>query len=112
MPKSGASFKPGQSGNPAGRPRKKLSQVLAAVAAKADDDYSERLATALFEFATTGKVTLGATTLHAENVREWFDAVKWIYEHIDGKHPVKTDTDITINVEYAPTPVPELPEPE
>ena len=100
MPRSSTTFKPGQSGNPRGRPKKKLSQVLAAVADKAETHYSERLADALFEFATTGKVTLGATTLEAENVREWFDAVKWIYEHIDGKHPVKTDTDVVIHVEY------------
>lgn len=107
MPKTSASFKPGQSGNPNGRPKKKLSQVLAALGDKADTRYSERLAAALFEFATTGKVTLDATTLEAENVREWFDAVKWIYEHIDGKHPVKTDTDVTIHVEYER---PQLPE--
>lgn len=100
-------FQPGTSGNPNGRPRKKLSQMLADVGSVADPDHSQKLAKALWQFAVTGIVQLDHKTLEAETVKEWFDAVKWIYEHIDGKHPVKTDTDIIIHVEYENPRLPE-----
>lgn len=99
MPKNQTSWQKGQSGNPKGRPKKKLTQILAAVAEDSPQDHSQQLAASLWQFATTGQVTLGENTLTAENVREWFDAVKWIYEHIDGKHPIQTDTEITIRIE-------------
>ena len=93
-------WKKGESGNPRGRPPRQLSQVLQLVGEQHDGKHAEAVADALWQFATTGKVTLGDNTLDAASVTEWFHAVKWIYEHIDGKQPEHIDNEITIKVEY------------
>ena len=90
-------WKPGQSGNPNGRPPK--SRTLSAILERAgsrtvqavgeDKRTASRrfIAQALWEMATTGECTLAnGRTLKAEP-QGWFDVVKFIYAQIDGPPP-------------------------
>jgi hypothetical protein len=88
-------WKQGQSGNPKGRPSKQrvLTDILRA---KGDmvmeiggdgKTTKELLAVAVWQFVTTGKVSLAGKTLEAENVIEWASVVKWLYTHLEPPHP-------------------------
>jgi hypothetical protein len=87
----------GQSGNPRGRPPKAraLTAVLERAGAKTvtitQADGSERklsgrrfIAQALWELATTGKVTLPSGASWTVEPQDWIETVKWLYAHIDG----------------------------
>jgi hypothetical protein len=99
----------GQSGNPYGRPPKDrmLSSILAA---KANDQTGEvtnkdLVAARLWQFATSGHVELDGQTLKADSVTEWLNAVRWIYNHIDGPAPVhEPQEEIVVRVERTPYP--------
>ncbi|MEL6527575.1 MAG: DUF5681 domain-containing protein [Chloroflexota bacterium] len=109
MPK----FKKGQSGNPRGRPPKSrtLSNILSA---RAEDlvptpdgtdlrTQQEIVADLLWQFATTGEVKLASGTLQADNIKDWVNAVSWLYTHIDGPATTRVDDDhITITIERQP----------
>jgi len=91
-------WKPGQSGNPAGRPPKgrALTAILEqaggkTVEVKGPDGTTKRvtgkklLAELVWQVATTGSVTLpNGETKKVEDFDDWFAAVKFIYQHIDG----------------------------
>lgn len=99
------SWKPGQSGNPNGRPPK--SRALTAIletalnktipgSPQAESKVSRKrlLAEHIAEFVTTGRVTLPDNrVLEAESVTDWLTAVKWLYQHVDG--PPRTELDVT-----------------
>lgn len=84
-------FKPGKSGNPAGRRKRALTEILEAGhkgVVEWEGQYLERsefLAHLLWEFATHGRVTLAdGRVLTALDASDWFAAAKWLFEHIDG----------------------------
>lgn len=105
-------FVKGQSGNPRGRPPK--SRTLSNILARRAEDLTfisdnevrsnqEIIAGLLWEFATTGEVRLPTGKLQAEDVSDWFNAVRWIYTHIDGPAPNRIDTaEYTIIIERTP----------
>jgi hypothetical protein len=84
-------WKPGQSGNPKGRPRKKhtLTEILQLsgeqVITVGDEVITakEVLAKAVWQFVTTGEVWLSGKRLEAVNVSEWANVVKWLYSHAE-----------------------------
>ena len=98
-------FKPGQSGNPKGRPPKgrALTEILERRGNKTVPDIDGRnhggkyiVARALWELATTGRTSLK----DGDEVRElsvgakgWFEIVKWMYAQVDG--PPKGEMDVT-----------------
>lgn len=108
-------FKPGESGNPAGRPPKSraLTEILEKTGSKTvevqqADGTVKRvsgkrlLAQLVWEVAETGKVTLpDGKVKHIEDFNDWFGVVQFIYKHIDGPPPTKitgTGKDGTIEV--------------
>lgn len=112
-------WKPGQSGNPNGRPPK--SRALTAIletalnrtipgSPQADTKIARKriLAEHIAEFVTTGRVTLpDSSVLEAESVTDWLAAVKWLYQHIDGDPPKQLEHSgrdgdlLRILIEYA-----------
>ncbi len=94
-------WKPGQSGNPKGRPSNKqiLTEILRA---KGDvvmtiggegKTAKEVLAAAVWQFVTSGEVSLAGKTLQAESVREWANVVKWLYTHLEPSNSAKGNDD-------------------
>lgn len=90
-------WRAGQSGNPRGRPPK--ARALTAILERAGGktitirlaDGGERklsgrrfIAQALWELATTGKVTLPSGVSWVVEPQDWLETVKWLYAHIDG----------------------------
>lgn len=85
-------WQPGQSGNPKGRKPKHrpLTEILQrqgeemviiggeAMSAK------EALARKVWQFVTTGEVSLMGKRLEAQSVSEWASVVKWLYSHAEG----------------------------
>jgi hypothetical protein len=97
----------GQSGNPNGRPSR--NRALSAILAAKGDDFTldlankEIVAHLLWQFATTGEVTLGDRVVQAEDVTDWFNAVRFIYQHIDGTAPTpQSDNVIQLHIVRTP----------
>ena len=95
-------WKPGQSGNPAGKPPKSraLTEILEAAGNKtlADADGKKvarkrLLAQLLWEVATTGKATFPDGRVLEVAPVDYLTVVKFLYQHIDG--PPKSEVDVT-----------------
>jgi hypothetical protein len=98
-------FKPGQSGNPKGRPpkhrafteilRKRGSRTFECADGKRRSG-NQIVATALWELAATAKTQLvndeGVVTFQVKG-GEWFDVVQFLFKQIDG--PPRHDIDVT-----------------
>ena len=95
MGKTRTSFKPGQSGNPNGRPPKSRTWTALiekagskTIDVKGQDTKTSRkrfLAESVMEAVTLGRIQFAdGTTLEIESFNEWRDFVKWVYTHIDG----------------------------
>jgi hypothetical protein len=103
MPRhNSTSWKKGQSGNPKGRPPKNraLTQLLKDCAQDKvviDDEhltYQKLLSRRVWEFVSTGQVSLSDGTLQASNIADWIAMVKWLYTHVDGQtRPVSDEDD-------------------
>jgi len=101
MPRSGTSFQRGQSGNPAGRPRKDraLTAILAAagnatvvVPGTARGLAGKRLvAQLLWAAATSGQLELPNGSVLYLDASDWLGLVKWLFTHIDG--PARPSSD-------------------
>ena len=101
MKRHSGMFKPGQSGNPKGRPPKEraLTDLLSKQGAKTilDVDGKKRsqnrvLARLLWELATTGIVTLpNGQEVVAEDFGDMMKVWMFIYRHIDGPPPAALD---------------------
>ena len=98
-------FQKGISGNPHGRPPKSrtLSLILEEYAQQTHLYQGEMLPAAriladmLWQFALQMEVTTpGGRTLQAENVMDWLNTARWVYEHIDG--PARFEPPDTIEV--------------
>lgn len=93
--RSSSSWRPGQSGNPKGRPPS--SRALAEIVGKAGGrrltgpsgksrQVKTLVADALWELAGTGRVELAdGKTLEVENVGEWLSVVSWLFDRVEGK---------------------------
>lgn len=102
-------FKPGQSGNPHGRPPKSraLTEILErrGNSTRLDIDGKRHagkqiVARALWELVTTGKTTLqdGEEVKMLEvHSKGWFEIVKWLYAQIDG--PPKSELAVNADVQ-------------
>lgn len=96
-------WKPGQSGNPNGRPKKNralteiLEKQLAKTVTLADGARvagKRYVAERMVELATAGKTTLANGQSISVHEVGWFEVVKWIYAQVDG--PPKTETDLNV----------------
>ncbi len=84
-------WKPGQSGNPRGRPPK--SRVLTEMLRVQGEELivvggesmtaREALAKAVWQFAISGEVWLMGKRLEANSISEWAAVVKWLYSHTE-----------------------------
>lgn len=97
MALSGGSFKPGQSGNPNGRPQKNRAwtEILERAGNATEQVKDKRLARKrliadlVMQAAATGRITFPNERELVAEFKEWADFVKWIYTHIDG--PARLD---------------------
>lgn len=95
-------WKPGQSGNPAGRPPKSraLTEILERAGSRSVEmpdgkrvSGKQLVARLAWDLATTGQAEFpGGKQLVIEPV-DWLALVKWLYSHIDG--PPKAEVDVT-----------------
>lgn len=101
-------WKPGQSGNPKGRPPKAraMTALLERAGAKTVEMPDGKriagrrfVASAMWEMATTGQVTMPDGQVWKVTPAEWFDAVKWIYAQVDG--PPKQALELSGGIETA-----------
>jgi Family of unknown function (DUF5681) len=95
-------FQPGQSGNPRGRlPKERaLTNILARLGEQRVSVDRRQVAAKTFvamrvwELVTSGQVTLTDRVLKLSDGKEWLDAVKWLYTHVDGPpRPVDPETE-------------------
>jgi hypothetical protein len=92
-------YKPGQSGNPNGRPKKDraLTAILERAGGVMVEIDGERisgrrlLARQVWEGITTGSVSFPGGKKLALSPQDWKDFVKWAYNHIDGPPLSKLD---------------------
>lgn len=94
-------YKPGQSGNPKGRPPKSraLTAILEATLNKTVDvpdrgKVARRrlLAEMVTQAALEGEVTLPDGTIKViEDFSDWFGVVQFIYKHVDGPPPAQLE---------------------
>ena len=89
---SGRPFKPGQSGNPAGRPPKSkaLTELLEKALSKTVETQDGKiagkriLASLVAEGLTTGRVTFpGEEKPSTIGVKDWIEFVKWAYQYLE-----------------------------
>jgi hypothetical protein len=91
-------WKPGQSGNPRGRPLKSraLTEILLeqgnapVMTPEQEISAKEAVARALWQFAVTGEVWLAGKRLEAKSVTEWANVVKWLYGHAETNEVVES----------------------
>jgi len=91
MPR-GKPWQVGESGNPRGRPPKAraLTEILQRAGAKTLEDGGKRIsgrrlvARLLWDLATSGKASFPDGKVLEITPADWFDAVKFLYQHIDG----------------------------
>lgn len=93
-------WKPGQSGNPAGRKpnTRPMAEILRRVGGRRVDGKAnrQRLGEMMWQLATFGYVEFAeGDRMEAKELPDWFDAVKFIYVHIDG--PAKSETDVNLS---------------
>ncbi len=92
-------FRQGQSGNPKGRPPKSraLTQILERAGAKKDQTTGiprkRLLADMVWQLLTTGRVELPGGEVLEATPKDWLEATKFLYSHIDG--PPKAELDVT-----------------
>lgn len=96
-------WKPGQSGNPAGRPpnERALTKLVERALSKTVDHKGKRtarkrvMADILAEAATTGKVTFPDGTELDLSGKEWIDFTLKVLDHIDG--PARRELDLNVD---------------
>ena len=99
-------WKPGQSGNPKGRPRKKraLAELLRAKGEEAiaigsmEMSGQDALAIAIWQVAITGEVWLGGRRLEVQSVTEWASVVKWLIDTIEPATTIEPESDVVVRV--------------
>ena len=105
-------FKPGQSGNPKGRPRKEraLTDLLERAGSSMLEIDGKRvsgkryLADMVWQVVMTGQAKLPDGKVVQMSPQDWKDFVKWIYAHIDGPPTLSVDltsNDEPLNFNYA-----------
>ena len=104
-------FKPGQSGNLKGRPKKDraLTDLLERAGSSTVEIDGKRvsskryLADMVWQVVMTGEAILPGGKKVSLSPQDWKDFVKWIYAHIDGPPTVAVDMDgmLKVIVEYA-----------
>ena len=92
-------WQPGKSGNPSGRPPKSraLTEILRRAGGRMVEVNGEKIsgrrlmARLLWQAAESGEVTLPSGEKLVFGPRDWFEVVKFLYQHIDGPPPQALD---------------------
>jgi hypothetical protein len=115
-------WKPGQSGNPKGRPPKQraLTELLRMEGEKPilvggeEVIGQEALAKAVWQLALTGEVWLAGKRLAAGSVTEWTNVVKWLYMQVEPPTAVEPqeEPEIMVRVVRVESPLPDQKEPD
>jgi hypothetical protein len=92
-------WKPGESGNPRGRPRRgsALTELLrlkgeqSIVIGGEEKPAKEALAEAVWQFVMSGEVWLAGKRLSANSVGEWASVVKWLYSQVEPPRMIEGD---------------------
>lgn len=89
--RSAGTWRPGQSGNPNGRPpnNRALTHILKMALDQTHDAtgkaYKQLVAEKLVEALSTGKVTFDNDKIFDLEGGDWLGMVRWLYVHIDGQ---------------------------
>ena len=79
-------FKPGKSGNPAGRPTETITQLLADVPI----EDKARLSRLMWSLLLTGTITLeNGKTLAVSSAVDWAKLASFLIQHLDGPAPTR-----------------------